>query len=233
MKSFLTFIAETNWIYHGTTKQFDKPKTDSNQYMIDRAIGTHFATDPEMADRFSKGVYTHRNGPEPENGRVIKTKRPKDSELEVIKQKKFRHGSRQSDQAAIGAHIGGVVFSKPEHKELFKQWVMHSRHVDNDTAEAIHAHLMAGKSPSDKDRFGVAASKNTNFRDYTYNFDPNLGANQPFRNNIIKAFHDEMKKTGKKGLVYKNTSPMETKGIRSIKSIILFHPENHDYEDHK
>jgi len=58
MLSFKQFIAESQWMYHGT-KRDDLTSLSPNRddYMLDRAIGSHFAADRRVSDRFSQDLY--------------------------------------------------------------------------------------------------------------------------------------------------------------------------------
>ena len=234
MLKFSHFLQESQWMYHGTTEngiESLKPQRDS--YMLDRAIGSHFAADPLVSQKFASGLYksTENNI----SGTIFKTKAPKRSELEVVYQKTYKHGAKQSDQSAIAAHVASTVLGHPDNKEMFKTWIKHTRKIDDDTADEIHGLLSKGKAPSNE-KFGTARAKNANsFRTYINNFDSNISdAPTPtFKQEIISKFHDIMAKKGKKGLVYLNTSPMETSGIRSRKSYIIFHPENLPLERHE
>jgi hypothetical protein len=243
VRRFKEYLIESQYMYHGSPhKDIKQFKPDRSEYMIDRAIGTHFAADPKVAHKFATGVaYRGLDKEGKGDGHVYKTRAPKRSELQVIHQKNYSHidkdtGKRvihgkTSDQYAVGAHVTGTVFSHPEHKELFKSWVKHARNVDEPTAEKIHAHLSAGKAPHGPE-FGVAAHKGKTFRSYMHNFDSNLSQepHKGFREKVVHHYLDIQRKRGIKGLVYHNTSPEETKGdVRSKKSYILFHPEEHPH----
>jgi len=232
MIRFKQFINEAQWMYHGTTeKNIDKLKPDRSHNIIDRAIGSHFAADPEISKKFANGLYTDKK-----QGTVYKTKDLKRSDFHVIHQKKYRSGALQSDQDAIGAHVAATVLGHPDNKDMFKSWVKHRTGVNDETAEAIHTHLSNGKSPADKSKFGLAAMKNGNsFNSYIKNFDSGLHM-QPhpkFRETVVNKYVDMMKVKGKKGLVYTNTSPMEKEGARSLKNYIVFEPDKLNLEIHK
>jgi hypothetical protein len=218
-------FTESQWMYHGTTRDFDKLRANRDEYMMDRALGSHFASDPGMADKFAQGLYTSDKSA----GTVLKTRTPPRSQLLKVPQKKYPHGARRSDQAAIGAYVSATVFQQPENRNMFIDWVTNSRRIDSDTAQELYDLLLAGKAPADVQRFGVAASKGSNsFRSYMANFDPNLTL-QPrpdFRKEVIVKFIDIMKSRGIRGLVYKNTSPREIQDIRSDKSYVIFEPNN-------
>lgn len=217
-------FTESQWMYHGTTRDFDKLRANRDEYMMDRALGSHFASDVRMADKFAQGLYTSDKAV----GTVLKTRTPPRSQLLKVPQKKYPHGARRSDQAAIGAYVSATVFQQPENRNMFIDWVTNARRIDSDTAQEIYDLLLAGKAPADAQRFDVAASRGSNsFRSYMANFDPNLTL-QPypdFKKQVIAKFIDIMKSRGVSGLVYKNTSPREIQDIRSDKSYVIFEPE--------
>jgi hypothetical protein len=237
MISFKNFLKESQWMYHGSVEPnlntIQANKTDYGT--IDSRIGAHFAADPEISRKFAKGLYNRKNSQGSSNGVVYKTKSLKRSELQVIRQKRYKHGGLESDQGAIGSHVVSTVLGHPKHKEMFISWVKNARRVDDKTAEEIHDHLSRGKAPADKEKFGVAAHKGNSFKSYISNFDSGLHMEpeKGFREKVISHYHDIMKAKGKKGLVYQNTAPMEKEGVRSTKNYIVFEPENLKIEKHE
>jgi hypothetical protein len=232
MISFKNFLNESQWMYHGSTdKNIESLKPDRDHMVLDRAIGSHFAADPEISKKFASGLYKDKT-----EGSVYKTKSLKRSELHVIHQKRYKHGALESDQNAIGSHVISTVLGHPDNKEMFKSWVKHARGVNDETAEAVHDHLSKGKAPADSKKFGLAATKrNNSFKSYISNFDSGLNM-QPepdFKKKVVSKYLDIMKSRGKKGLVYQNTSPMEKEGARSTKNYIVFEPENLKLEKHE
>ena len=226
MIKFKNFLKESQWMYHGSVEpnltHITSNKTDYGT--IDSKIGAHFAADPDISRKFAEGLYNKKNSQGNSNGAVYKTRSLKRSELQVIYQKRYKHGGLESDQGAIGAHVISTVLGHPKHKELFKSWVKNARHVDEKTAEEIHDHLSKGKAPADKKKFGMAAHKGNSFKSYISNFDSglHLEPEKGFREKVISHYHDIMKSRGKKGLVYQNTAPMEKEGVRSTKNYIVF-----------
>jgi hypothetical protein len=193
-------------------------------------VGAHFAADRTVADKFANDVYHKQSDrfseKKPDKGVVFKTRKPSRSQLQVVPQKRYKSGTLQGDEGSVGSFVSGHVFK--HHPDMFKTWVKRARHVDDKTADDIHAHLSAGKAPHDQKRFGVAAAKKNTFRSYMHNFDSSLTqATDDFRQQVRDKFVDHMRKKGKHGLVYTNTSPTETDKVRSKKSYILFHPEKH------
>ena len=240
-------LEERAWMYHGSPRRDITALTpDRDEFMLDRAIGTHFAADKTISQRFATQGHSLKGmggGDKPaEPGIVYKTKAPPRSQLQVIHQQAYRNKKtgqifgRESDQHAIGRHVSGTVFSQPENKEMFKAWVKRRSMVDDDTAEKVHAHLSQGKAPSKKE-FGMAGSDDTSFHSYVGNFDSGLHMKPypGFKQEVVHKYLDIMKKRGIKGLVYQNTSPMETGDRdrfgnkltkpRSTKSYVIFHPE--------
>jgi hypothetical protein len=243
MIRFKQFINEAQWMYHGTTeKNIDTLTPDRSNGVIDRALGSHFAADPEISRKFASGLY--KNTKEP--GTIFKTNDIKRSEFHVIPQRRYKHGALPSDQAAISSHVLGTVLGHPDNKEMFKSWVKYARHVDDSTAEEIHRHLSSGKAPVDQNKFGVAASKYNSFKKYIGNFDSGLHM-QPepnFKEKVVNKYLDIMRSKGIKGLVYKNTAPMEknpeprSKGEtmenrRSNKNYIVFDPDKLNLVKHE
>lgn len=242
MKSFRQFISESQWMYHGTTRNdLESLTPNRDDSMIDRAIGSHFAADKRVSDKFSKDLYGGSNS----KGSVYKTRSPHRSKLLTIHQKIYPHGEVSSDQSSIGAHVSSTVFSHPDNKHMFIDWVKNARRVNDEIAHAIYDKLSKGKAPADK-KFGTAASKNSpSFFSYMKNLDSGLHT-QPrdgFKREVIDSYLKIMKSRGIKGLVYKNTSPREMEGIPkdskrtprpknlsgSNKSYILFNPNEHEH----
>ena len=220
-------IEEAQWMYHGSANSGIKElKPDRSEYMVDRAIGSHFAANPDISNKFTKksgsSYSASREAPQP--GKLYKARAPKRSELETVPQ------GKHSDQNAIAAHVGHTVFSQPEHKDLFKNWVQHTRNVDEPTAEKIHSRLSQGQSLSKKE-FGHNANSGGSFRSFVSNFG-GLQSDK-HRQEIVGHYLDIQKKKGIKGLTYQNTSPEETGriGQRSKKSYIIHHPSEIQLEE--
>ncbi len=244
MKSFKEYIEESQWMYHGTHKKYiDVLKPDRKDYMMDRAIGSHFAAYKPISDKFAGGLYQKKErdymGYEKpkESGTVYRTRAPKRSELYKVEQKKYKHGGRQSDQYAIQNHIMSTVFQHD--KDEFIHYVKTTRNTDEKTASDIHDLLSQGKAPSDQNRFGLAYHKGNSFRSYVNNYGSVQDQEQKHR--IVGKYLDIMRSKGYKGLIYHNTSPMETEGlprdghrkkgeIGSKKSYVIFDPEHHPLE---
>jgi hypothetical protein len=242
MKTFRQFIKESQWMYHGSTNDSLTHLTPNrDEYMLDRAVGSHFAADPKVSEKFAKDLY----GNSGKTGTLYRMRAPKRSELFTVPQKIYSHGLIQSDQHAVGSHIISTVFSHPDHKQMFIDWIKHDRRIDDDTANEIHGLLNQGKAPSDKEKYSTAASNRNSFHSYIENF-AGSHINEPrkgFKKDIVQKYISIMKKKGYKGLVYKNTSPRELEGIPkdsknnprpkgvsgSNKSYIIFEPQEYDH----
>jgi len=230
-------------MYHGSAHHDIKSlQPNRDEFMIDRAIGSHFAADKAVSQRFAAQGHSLYGGEKPkEPGVVYKAKAPPRSQLHVVHQQNYRDKdgkvfAKQSDQDAIASHVAGTVFSQPEHKQMFKDWVKHARRVDDATAEGIHASLSRGEAPSRKKFGDIAGSdKRNSFHAYVSNFGSTLQEPRPgFKREVVDKYLGIMHKRGIKGLVYTNTSPMEThhdthddrtsNKVRSTKSYVIFHP---------
>jgi hypothetical protein len=239
MLTFKQFLEESQWMYHGSPAKIDHLKPNRDEYMIDRAVGSHFAADPEVSKKFQAGLHRNNHGQTKIEGNLYRTRAPTRAKLFKVPQKTYKNKKfpnwrgRQSDQDAIGSHIAGTVFSQPEHKHLFKAWISKARGIDGaQHADEIHSLLSKGKAPSDA-KFGVAAAKSTNFHHYVSNFDSNLSMqpHEGFKREVVNHYIDHMTKKGYHGLTYTNTAPSETDGkVRSKKSYVIFHPEKHKLE---
>lgn len=228
MKTFKQFITESQWMYHGTNREFDTLEPNRNHYMIDRAIGSHFASDKTLSDKFTQGLYSKEQG----TPVTLKTRTPPRSVIQKVPQRE-----RDYDQSSIERHVGHTVFSHPEGKDLFKEWILthvnnHSGQIDHDKAEEMYTRLSSGQHVNDK-KFGTFANKGNTFRSYiekSGGFGASLGNNPELKRKIVDKFLHIMKEQGIKGLSYRNTSPNELQGVRSPKSYILFNPHEHEHE---
>lgn len=240
MLSFKHFITES-WMYHGSPYEFKNLENDRDPTVIDQAIGSHFAADPNIAKKFATGEARGRNK---HPGFIYKTSVPPRSKILHIKQKVY-DGGVQSDQNAIASHVSSTVFK--EHPHLFKEWMKHvgRGHLSDETVDKIHDHLLRNK-PLNSDEFSVwKSNKPDNHESFMNNWDAGLNQ-QPrpdFVGEVVDKYLKIMKNKGIVGLSYHNTAPMETRGIPqdthpnfnnyrkpgergSRKSYIIFEPEH-------
>lgn len=214
MKSFRQYISEAV-MYHGSPHEIDRFKPNRSEYMIDRAIGTHFSADPHIARGFMKGA-VHMGRKEVEGGNLYRAQVPPASKILKVRQK-VHAGGLEGDQVAIGAHIASTVFTR--HKDMFKSWLKYraNGHVSDDMAEKIHDHLINGK-PMHRKEFGEYGGYKTSkvtMNNFMKNYDPTLTMEpeKGFKEKVVNKYLDIMRKRGIKGLSYTNTSPMETRGL--------------------
>ena len=226
MISFKNFLKESQWMYHGTTypKELTHIQRNEKGLKFDTAIGAHFSADPEVANKFSKGI--HKSYVD-NKGVVYKTKRPSRSELETVPQKKGNY-----DDDSVAYHVLSTVFSNPDNKNLFVKWHRDIFNSSHEQASDIHGKLSNKQNiPVDKKEYGHDKSPNT-FRSYVEHNRVPSGGNPDIHHEIVNKFIDHMKSKGKKGLVYRNTNPTETKEVDSPKSYIIFEPEKMKVEKH-
>ena len=216
-----------NWIYHGTGTEFaGSLKPDREAYMLDRAIGTHFSADDSIAKKFSQGIHN-------KDGDIIpglyKAKSPPRSKLIVVPQHRYHfehYSTLESDQSAIGAFVGGIVMA--EREDLFIKWLMNRwvmKDEDIPKIKEIWKLLKNNKVPT-KEKYGLAGGDYNTFRSYLKNSDSGLHMiGEDGKREVVKEFLKIMKSKGIQGLIYRNTSPMETQDIRDNKCYIIFNPE--------
>lgn len=228
MIRFKNFLKESQWMYHGTTaSNVDSIKRNEGSPSTDRAVGAHFAADPEVARKFSKGIHSSYAS----KGVVYKTRRPTRSELETVPQKKGH-----SDQDSVDAHVLSTVFSHPDHKHLFVKWHQSKFGSTSDEANNVHEKL-ANKEyiPHDKKEYNYDKSRTNTFRSFVMHHGAYSGSgfgNRDLHKTIVNKFIDHMSSKGKKGLVYKNTNDKEIDGADSNKSYIIFEPHKLKIERH-
>ena len=219
MISFKNFLNESQWMYHGTTypKELTHIQRNDKSLTFDTSIGAHFAADPEVANKFSKGI--HKSYVD-NKGVVYKTKRPSRSELETVPQKKGHE-----DQDSVASHVLSSVFSHPDNKDLFVKWHKSKFRSTHEQASNVHEKLSNKQNiPVNKKEYGYDKSNKNTFRSYVDHHGA-YSLNKDIHKEIVNKFIDHMKSKGKKGLVYRNTNSNETEGVDSPQSYIIFEPE--------
>ena len=225
MISFKNFLNESQWMYHGTTypKELTHIQRNDKSLTFDTSIGAHFAADPEVANKFSKGI--HKSYVD-NKGVVYKTKRPSRSELETVPQKKGHE-----DQDSVASHVLSSVFSHPDNKDLFVKWHKSKFASTHEQASNVHEKLSNKQNiPVNKKEYGYDKSNKNTFRSYVDHH--GAYSSKDMHKEIVNKFIDLMKSKGKKGLVYRNTNSNETEGVDSPKSYIIFEPEKLKIEKH-
>ena len=235
MIKFKEFLNEAQWMYHGTTypKELTHIQRNDKDLKFDTSIGAHFAADPEVANKFSKGINKSIYKSYVDNkGVVYKTKRPSRSELETVPQKKGH-----DDEDSVASHVLSSVFSHPDNKDLFVKWHKSKFRSTHEQASNVHEKLSNKQNiPVDKEEYGYDDSNKNTFRSYVDHHGAyslwNVNKFKDIHKEIVNKFIDHMKSKGKKGLVYRNTNSIETEGVDSPKSYIIFEPEKLSIEKH-
>lgn len=214
MIPFRVFVAEANWMYHGTPHHFDQIKVNTNDHMIDRAIGIHFAADDAIASKFMVPLYgTNGNPPAAATDKALyRTSAPPRSRTLIVPQKTYhfpKYAKKATDQSAVGAFVASTVFdSRPD---LFVQWIVRSRNITAQEGERIYKALKNGDNPH------YETGNTPSLKSFVANYDSGMFMLLPeHQAELIKAFDTCMKNRGIDALVYDNTSPMETKDITGV-----------------
>lgn len=237
-------FSEANWMYHGTTGNIEnRLRANRGEYMIDRAIGAHFAADPAVSNKFAKGLTsTGRTENKDSIGTMFRARAPRRSELDRIRQKRYKKsGAIESDQYAIQHHVTSHVFQHhPEGKQLFQNFIARrfNNTVTPEQAGQLHDHLVSGQAPKN---IGTPWDKDFSKSQGMRHFMGNWGymGNDAEKKDIVTKYVEMRRAKGKKGLVYRNTSPNETKDkegnrdIRSDKSYVIYDPESQPLHIHR
>jgi hypothetical protein len=236
MKRFTEFLAESNWMYHGTPKDFGGGfRVNYNETILDRAIGVHFAADVTVASKFAHGLYRDKYDSWTEkkpviNGVVYRVKAPTDSKTLIVPQKhivfKNGGGTTEGDQGAVGGFIAATVFE--ERPDLFVDWITRSRNITPEEGRKVYDAVKSGKMPP-PEAMHEKDPHDQSIRSLIKNYDSlifMLGDEK--KAEVAKAFDAIMQQRGIDALIYKNTSPMETQlddegkvKVRSNKTYIL------------
>lgn len=202
-------------VFHGTKEvfsEFDRGHLD--EYMLDRLLGFHFAVDPAIASTFAgEESTTHR---EERTGSVmplyLNIRNPKEVKV------------NGSDQAAINEEIIENAFRQEGAEDLFTKWAQKRLMIDEGKAKKILGLLREGK-PVPKE-YGLASAKATSVGEYIANFDSGL-IMLPTEDKkvVVDRALEELQRQGYDGIVYENTSPMETREAKDRTTYIAFRPE--------
>lgn len=223
MLSFKQFLIEGAKMTHGSANApyelLPKPPKRNPTDSMDTLIGTHYAADPEMSKKFREGLY----GRKPENPATFETRRlPRSQTVKV-------HG-KGWDQTNIAKHVNNTVFNKPdaENKRMFNQWAQDTRRVTSTEADRIYDALSKGQKPNHYPN--ESRDKKPSVGGFINFYDPSLH-HGGIKLRVADKYRETMQAQGKKGIVYVNTSPNETRdGVRSKKSYIIFDPSKLPHE---
>lgn len=214
--------------YHGTTKEFDHFQV-FDDYMLDRALGVHFAQDPYLANSFVMERVNGREVGAKPGGRVIKAKLPGDSYL-TVDQPEIDHLKGRTDvplwrrvatdQRAIERAVMKVAYQRDP--QMLMRYLRDARNIPALKAASLARGLangqvvdIPGDGQYDLDKFL------NNYGGKPYN--------DTDRKRAVQVARDVWKGQGYKGLKYINTSPMEMAGVGDPTSYIVFDPVDIKY----
>lgn len=188
-------------VYHGSTTKFSVFKTN-NEFMLDRMVGFHFAKDEKIAKTFAKkedDIYKV----------YLKMEKPLD--LTSIK--------TGFDQNNISRLIISMASKDPEFNKLFLTWFEYAfGHWDN-YKKMLSELSSRGYITRDKKQYDPVA--------FLENFDVGLHMNgEVIKPWMIKLFLAQCQREGYDGIIYNNTSPMETMNATDKICYVIFSPNN-------
>jgi len=201
-----TGVAAPARVYHGSSKVFlpkDIYMGEHEFMMMDRMIGAHFASDPEIANTFSapkwEESFAPAGGSQLEKGEVWYDKRTGEplirggnimplkvdiKNAKVIDQKYYGERAKdnitKTDQLAIAGDI--INETMTDNKEMFVKWARKLRAVSETEAGIMYDKLKAGESLSSKE-YGVNKF-DPNDPYYTDSFPPNFSNVAKFISNF-------------------------------------------------
>jgi len=217
-------------LFHGTKSDepFDTPRApEKEDFMLDRMLGAHYATDPALASKFAGGIEWRKGGQEEKDtgaGRVMPFVLAGKGLTVKQHQEWEGHKSIMTDQHAIGGLVAGVALSR--NQELFKTWITKARAVDEPMAERIYARLKSGKAANEDWVPELARSNRIGVHGYLMDYDAGLMMlNGGQRRQAVNEFKDAMLDRGITHLRYINTSPTETEGIKDRRSVVVLHSD--------
>ena len=145
-----------NVAFHGTTKSFEKfLPGNPGEFMLDRALGPHFAADPEIANSFTLERVNGRDIGAKEGGRIIPVVLPSDDKFITADQPRYDWAKdkdippekewsvRTTDQNVIEKMVAMEGFKKDP--ALLERYLEQARAIPADKAPGIAADLVAGK----------------------------------------------------------------------------------------
>ncbi len=228
-----------NVAFHGTTHDFAKFKPgDPTEFMLDRALGPHFAKDPEIANSFTVERINGRDVGAKEGGRIIPVVLPPDerfieADQPLYDRARLPDGSRdpaipewnarKTDQNAIEAMVAKEGFTKDP--SLLERYLEQSRKLPAEQASQLARGLIAGKTASlaGADHIGKEGEDQTLDR-----FLNNYGGrpyNDADRAALVNMAKQSWMDKGYAGIKYTNTSPMENATATNPTSYIVFDPD--------
>lgn len=212
-------------------------------FILDQALGTHFAKDPNVSNTFADNI---------EGGRVIPAKIPNEKTFLEAKQDllpyiKDRSTPRNpsnvySDQSAIQKMIAAEGYKlRPD---LLARYLVQARKMPENVAASIANRLAKGKSvalkefdidseinigfpveTSSKSPWKIQKEKKINLEKFLDNYGGNPH-NSRDRADLVDAARKSWQDKGYTGIKYLNTSPRETEFATDPTSYIVFDPKH-------
>ena len=164
----LSAPADVTHVYHGTTADFTSfrdPNESNDWEMMDRRLGVHFASDPEVSNAFTvKRDSWSGQTYSPEGARIVPLDIPagekfldaEQPQYDWAKGKPRDRGNVLTDQTAIEKMIGKVAFQKDP--EMLGRFISRSRNIDPAEGQRLAQAMTAGQKvslPIDKGKFGL------------------------------------------------------------------------------
>jgi hypothetical protein len=217
-----------NVAFHGTTQAFEKFKPgDPAEFMLDRALGPHFAKDPEIANSFTLDRINGRDVGAKEGGRIIPVVLSPDEKFITADQPRYDWAKdkevapdkewsvRATDQNVIEKMVATEGFKKDP--AILERYLEQARAIPADKAPGIARDLVEGKKV------------NLDGMDQDLNRFVNNYGGRPYndadRAEVIKLAKQSWMANGYEGIKYINTSPMENATAKNPTSYIVFDPD--------
>ncbi|CAB4167311.1 ParB/Sulfiredoxin [uncultured Caudovirales phage] len=240
--------ALTTDAFHGTRHDFPAFVNNPGKFVrgekdgpfvLDQALGTHFAKDPNVSNTFADDI---------EGGRIIPAKIPDEKTFLEARQDLLPYitdrstprnpSNVYSDQSAIQKMIAAEGYKlRPD---LLARYLVQARKLPEDVAASISKRLAKGKSvalkefdisigppkeTSEKSPWKTNKEKKVNLERFLDNYGGNP-YNSKDRADLVDTARKSWQDKGYTGLKYLNTSPRETEFAKDPTSYIVFDPKH-------
>lgn len=203
------------YAYHGTTSDFTSFKVNDAEYMIDRALGVHFAADPEVSNSFIENRINGRLDGSKEGGRIVRVILPAGKFLQVP-QRRYESGATETDQRAV--EIMACYEAYRQLPELLMNYLVQARQIPANEAATLAHDMALGETVSiPHDKSYTLGSFLSNYGGKPFNADD--------RTQVVRMSRSVWRQQGYVGLRYINTSPMEMATASDPTSYIVFPDE--------
>lgn len=210
-------------LYHGTNADFTEFRPSTNAWRLETKLGPHFAESPEVASRFAMGLYRRRSPTGEynlEGGNVLPVY------LSVQHPRIIEPSDRAFDENLIRNDMVNVVMT--DNREMFMDWFeqrwnkIYPRELGGQIYDALHEGRPVDETVIGSPKIELRSSETVlpgeeKLSDVArYIVHQGLGAEFTTQNGdvLVNEYKRILKSQGYDGLVYENTSPMETQGIK-------------------